>query len=126
MIVQLRIPDEIHEKYKTIAPTGPEKAMTSHLERFSDVKPGARVLILTTDEMNQLQEMVGKYVATGKELLDIVSACLSYKLDKLTVKFEADLLSRAQDQAMFEGADLKTYMEAKLIEGFKVAVDGYL
>lgn len=126
MIVQIRIPDSLFETYSKYNQSNPEKAMEQQLLRFQEVRPADRVLVLPAAERNELEVLLDSHFASAKELVAKVRDLLKIRVEGVDITLEPNTLLRMTQQASFEGMDPKDFMQAKVDEGIRFAVDGGL
>jgi hypothetical protein len=126
LIVQVKIPDTMYEQYVGHNPTAPERAIEQTLLRFAGVKPSERILILPSKERSELEVMLDSHFSSARELVSKVKELLSIKVEGVTVALDPNVLYRLGQQAEFEGQEPKAFLEQKIGEGVKIAVDGSL
>lgn len=69
MIVQLRVSDELYEKYAKRNPQNPRKALEEALEAWQDAEPGIPRLVVENPELRRLKELSGQVLSDSKELV---------------------------------------------------------
>lgn len=124
MILEIQIPDELYEKYKSYKPADPEAAITGQLKRFADVKPNDRIVVVDNQTRQRIEKLVG-HIETAVDLENRLREALSLKVEGLDLVIDPDLLWHIEEQARFEGLERKEYMEKKFHEGISIAVRGY-
>jgi hypothetical protein len=126
MIVQIKIPDGLFEKYQTYNQASPERAIEQQLTRFQEVKPSDRVLVVPSAQRNELEVLLDSHFASAQELVSKVKDLLKIRVEGVDVTLDPNTLFRVTQQAEFEGMPSSDFMKLKVEEGIKFAVDGGL
>lgn len=85
MVLNLAISDELYAKYVEMNPQNPHKAIQKQLERFSEVKPSSRAIVVTGDELSEIQRAAEREVVTAKDVLKLVREALKVKSEDVEV-----------------------------------------
>jgi len=114
MVVNLSIPDELYALYVGMNKTNPGKAMVKQLQRFGDVNPGTRVVILKDESLAELQRLAERSLETPKDILSLVEKALHIEGEGVQVKFTDVQRNRMRQDAKFWNEDPGVYASKKL------------
>jgi hypothetical protein len=121
MVLSITISDELYAKYVAMNPQNPHKAIQKQLDRFSEVTPGLRAIVLSGDDLSELQRLAQKSVETPKEVVKLVGDALTIQNEGVEVQISEGQRARLRQEASFWGQDpgkyasdaLKTAMHAR-------------
>lgn len=69
MIVTIKVKDETYEKYLDQNKKNPRGAIEAQIERFQDVGPGDRSIILSDEQRKKIEALRGMTFNDGEELV---------------------------------------------------------
>lgn len=97
MIVKLKIPDQVYERYERMAEEiqalsgnslSPEELLLAQLERFAGVNPTDRVLLVTSRVRSKLENLLtGGSLADDQDLYKRVEDLASFKIGEVRMDF---------------------------------------
>jgi len=114
MVVNLSVPDDLYAHYVEMNKQNPGKAMVKQLQRFSEIRPGARAIVISGDELAELQRLAEKSVETPKDIVKLVSQALHVEEEGVKVKFTEQQRNRMRQDAKFWSQDPGVYASKKL------------
>lgn len=126
MIVQIKIPDSVYEKYSQHRPSDPELAISQQLTRFAEVNPTDRVLLVPNKERQELEALMDTTFTSAKELVSRTKQLAELKVEGMAVPLSPDVLQRLAEQAEFEGMTQREFLELKVAEGVSYVTMGGL
>lgn len=115
-VISLSIPDELYEVFVKQNPQNPHKAIVRHLDKFKDFHFSDRAIVLTGDELSEVQRAAGKTVETPKELLTLVRDALSIDVDGMKVQLTEGQRARLRHMASFFNQPINEYGAMKVKE----------
>lgn len=118
MVINFSIPDEIYQKYVAMNPQNPHKAILKQLDRFQDVRPGDRAIVIAGDDLVSLQRQTQNLVNTPQEVIDLVKNALTVRSEDVNVQLSETQRSRIRQEANFWQKDPGEYAS----DALKVAV----
>lgn len=116
MVLNISIPDEVYAKYVGMNPQNPHKAIQKQLERFAEVTPSSRVVIITGDDLSEIQRAAERSVETPKDVVKLVQEALKVKSEDVEVSLSEGQRNRLRAEAQFWGKSPGEYASAKLKE----------
>lgn len=126
MLVELVISDGLFKQYQTYNPSDPYKALSFQLRRFADVPPGDRVITIDAENRRKLEALLNESTTDANALVNKVKQLLSIQVEGVQVTLTPATLEYLKDQAEFEAAEPKEFLERKIREGVEVAVSGFM
>lgn len=126
MIVEIQIQDSIFKKYQEYNTADPYKALSRQIQRFADVNPADRVIIIDAENRRKLEALLNETTTDAASLVEKVKSLLTIKVDDIKVALTPETVETLKSQAEFEGMDQKEYTEQKIREGIEVAVMGFV
>jgi hypothetical protein len=103
MVLNISVPDEIYAKYVGMNPQNPHKAIQKQLERFSDVRPGDRAIVVTGDDLSEVQRAAQRSVETPKDIVKLIEEALKVKSEDVEVSLTEGQRNRLRAEASFWG-----------------------
>lgn len=97
MIVTLKVPDEVYEKYVEKNRTNPRLAMEQTLERFQEVP--ARVVVLEDGVRKELEKVLGFTLEDQKRFVDFIKERMSVTVEGVKVVLKPFQLRNVVAQA---------------------------
>jgi hypothetical protein len=116
MVLNLAISDELYAKYVEMNPQNPHKAIQKQLERFQEVKPSSRAIVITGDELSEMQRAAEREVVTSKDVLKLVQEALKVKSEDVEVALSEGQRNRLREEAKFWGQEPGAYASRMLKE----------
>lgn len=113
-VISLSIPDELYEVFVKQSPQNPHKAIVKHLDKFKDFKFSDRAIVLSGDELSEVQRAAGKTVETPAELLKLVKEALSIDVEGMKIKLTEGQRTRLQHMATFFNQPVEAYGAEKV------------
>jgi hypothetical protein len=121
MVLTITLSDDLYSKYVAMNPQNPQKAIQKQLDRFSEVTPGLRAIVITGDTLSELQRAAQKSVETPAEVLKLVKDALTVEKEGVEVQFSDGQRARLRQEAIFWNQDpgkfasdaLRTAMSAR-------------
>ena len=96
MLVQLKISDELYEKYARRNPENPRKALEETLELYKDLEPGVPRLIVENPELRELKRLSGQVLTDAKELLTYVKRTQTVSIGGVEVELSVGARQRLE------------------------------
>lgn len=100
MIVQIKIPDELYEKYARRNPKDPRKALEEALETFQDLEPGVPRLVVENPELRELKRISQAVLGDAKELLEFVKRTTAVSVGGVEVELSLGARQRLEAMAL--------------------------
>jgi len=116
MVISLSIPDALWDLYVKHNPTNPHRALVKQLERFKEFSPADRFVMLTGDDLAEVQRVSGRQVENVKDLRRLVEDALTLKTDGIPVKITDGQRARIKHEASFFGREPEDLAAEKLEE----------
>lgn len=114
MKVTMSIPDETYEAFQKQVKGKGEAAVRdeilARIERFKDVPPSDRVLVLKADERRQLERLFQTSVTSAADLISKVRKLCSVTFGSLEIPFTYDEMVRLRTQASFHGWEPEAFV----------------
>jgi hypothetical protein len=96
MLVQLKISDELYEKYSRRNPGNPRKALEETLEAHQDLEPGVPRLIVENPELRELKRLSGQILEDSKALLTYVRKTQAVSIGGVEVELSVGARQRLE------------------------------
>ena len=96
MLVQLKISDELYEKYSKRNPQNPRKALEEALEAHQDLEPGVPRLVVENPELRELKRLSGQILEDSKALLAYVKKTQSVSIGGVEVELSVGARQRLE------------------------------
>ena len=117
MIINLKIPDSLYERYfNTYGSPTHYTMMKKALEEFSDIPTGDRWFGVHGKERQRIEAIFGTTVDSAKELADRLEKLNRVSIEGEDLSFEPDELARIDMQASFHGRDRQTFIREMVRE----------
>ena len=116
MVLNISVPDEVYAKYVGMNPQNPHKAIQKQLERFQEVTPGSRVIIVTGDDLSEIQRAAERSVETPADVVKLVREALKVKSEDVEVSLSEGQRNRLRAEAQFWGKTPGEYASNALKE----------
>lgn len=116
MVISLSIPDELHSVYVKHNPQNPHKAIVKQLQRFKEFSPADRFVMLTGDDLAEVQRLSGRQIETVADLRRLIEDALTLNTDGIPVKITDGQRARIKHEASFFGREPEQLAAEKLEE----------
>lgn len=123
--VPLKILDDTEQTYLSRNPKNRYKAMEETLERFKDVDPKGRFLMLLPEDVRDLENLLRDQVPSGKALLTLVKRLVNVSVGGVEVPMVEQQLTAINERAAFHGVEPKVYLERELEKAINHACTGH-
>jgi hypothetical protein len=124
MIISLKVPDEVYEKYGHYNPQNPRLAMEQALVRYQDNAPNRKAINLQGDALAEVQKLLGGVYDSPESFLQDLRRVLTVKVEGVEVG-----LTDGQRKTIFTyvqhmggHADPKDFLLVKIKEGLRLAL----
>lgn len=101
MILNITLPDELFARYADRDPKNPRKAIERALEKFVDVHPDDRLLLVPKNVRQELEKLIGKPIESWDKFLSFFKDALSIKAGEVSVPLTEGQIKRLKTQADF-------------------------
>lgn len=119
MQTHLFVDDATFVKYAKKGDGPPQKQMQLHLEKYADLPLNGKFILLSSEQLQELQKLLGANLQTGEDLLKTVKAQGRVKLgDPKPLLLSSGQKARMKDYASY----MNTTPEAALAEVVRAAV----
>ena len=99
MIVTLRIPDKLYEKYVEHNRSNPQQAMEKQLERFADHSTSDRVLVFPAEGRKEVEKLFGTPIEDVSKFVNWLKSLVSIRVSEVEVPLRAGQLKSLCAQA---------------------------
>jgi hypothetical protein len=124
VLVQIKIPDETYELYGRRNPENPRAALELTLQAFAELDPRGAGLVLTAEELRELNTLLGHPISSSKELLEHVGRSQRVTLGEgVEVPLNIGQRMRLKAQADFFAQSFPDFVKKQVAAGV-VAVVG--
>lgn len=123
--VPLKLADETEQTYLERNPKNRYKAMEETLEKFKDLDPKARFLILTPEDVRQMEDYVRDQVPSAQALLALLRRLTSVSIGDVNVPLTDLQLQVLKERAGFHGKAPDEYVPEELLKAVNYAVSGH-
>lgn len=118
-VVTLSIRDETQRMYVEHAPTNPNKAMAEQLEKYKELSPKDKGLVLTATERGTLEGLYGGSLENGAALVAWVEKLKSVTLEETRLRLTDGQRKRLESEAYKQGKTAASYIEWRLADIFR-------
>lgn len=115
-VISISIPDELYETFVKQNPQNPSKAIVRHLDKFKSYSFADRAIMLTGEDLAEVQRAAGRTVETPKEVVSLVREALSIKVEGMGVELSEGQRSRLKQMAAFFNQSPEAYGAAQVKE----------
>lgn len=122
MIFELELPDDLWRK---LGPA-PQARLRALVERFGDYNATDSIIVLTPEQVREIQELSGESVATlttGGSIVGLFKRITGITIQGVRWQFPPGVLERTAEQAQFYGKDHKTYLKELVEDVMRRATD---
>lgn len=118
MLVNLKVPDETYESYARRNVENPRAEMERSLQAFSELSPKETALFLNSEELKELNTLLGHPISTVKELLDQIKRSQRVSLgDGVEIELNVGQRARLMAQADFFKRDFRDFVRTQVKAG---------
>jgi hypothetical protein len=117
MLLQIKISDELYEKYARRNPKDPRKALEEALELYQDLEPGVPRLVVENPELRELKRISQAVLADSKELLDFVKKTTSVSVGGVEVELSVAARQRLEAMALAMAEPFDSFAKRQLKAG---------
>ena len=114
MIVQIRISDELYEKYAKRNPQDPRAALGEALETFQDLEPGVPRLIVENPELRRLKELTQEDLSSPANLVKWAERSAKVGMSGVEVELSLGIRQRLAAQAEFMKEPFQEFAKKQL------------
>lgn len=124
LTVPLKIEDATDQAYLIRSPKNRYKSMEETLERFKDIDPKGRYLLLSPDDVRQLEDYVKDQVPSGAALLALVRRLTSVQIGGTSLPLTEVQLQTLKERAAFFGKPMDEFVIEELAKAVNYACSG--
>src|SRR5260221_2995900 len=117
MLVSLKISDEVYEKYAEYDNSNPRLAMEQQLNRFKDISPKDRDLIIPSKARQALEALLGRQIETPEDLVKVVDVMVKIKVGNVEIPLTEGQMKRLLSQAAFWHQPIEKFTTDKVKAG---------
>lgn len=118
MLLNIKVPDETYETYARRNPGNPRLELEASLQVFAELDPKRSGLVLTAEELSQLNRILGHPISSTKELLEHVERSQRVSLGEgAAITLSLGQRTRLKAQAEFFKEDFKKFAERQVGAG---------
>lgn len=123
MRVKLDISDDLWERFASpgMSYEDVRQALVKNLETFSKHPITDRALVLSLDNLAEIQTLLDSAVTTPEELIRAIRTLTTCSMEGVQVKLDPMLLETMKEQAQFMGRTLPEYIAEQVQYGISVA-----
>jgi len=125
MIVTITIPDEVYKAYAAFNPGNPRAAIQKQLERFQGIDSSDRVLILSKEARQALDQLYGVPIESPEDLVKWVKALSGLKVGDEIVALREGQRKRLTSEAQFYKKDPGVYIRERVSRALDETLGAY-
>lgn len=110
----VRIKDETWDKYVAFNPTNPNRACAEQLEKFSDIDPKDKGLVLNARQRGEVEGLAGRSLESGEQLVGYIKHLIELKVGDVNVLLTEGQKKRLYSEALKQGKTAAEYVEWRL------------
>lgn len=114
-VITLSLPDETHAKYVGYAPQNPNKALSRQLQRFEDVSPTDRYLVLTPENLAEIERAAKQTFETLDKLVTWVNEQRRISVAGVDMELSESQLKALEREAAFYDRPLADYLRQRVM-----------
>jgi hypothetical protein len=123
MLISLKVSDEVFEAYGTHNPQNPRLAMEQALERFQEVTPNKKAILIAGEALAELQRLLDGTFEGASDLLPALRKALTVKVGDVEVALTESQRKAISDTVKyFPKMETREFTEQKIKEGLRYAL----
>jgi hypothetical protein len=122
MMVTIKVPDEIYEKFGKHNSANPRAAIEQTLVRFADTGPAGKAITLSSNTLPEVQKLLGGTVDNEEEILALLRKALSFRADGVDVSLNGYQKAIIQKGALANKMPPEKFLERKIQQGLTMVL----
>jgi hypothetical protein len=118
VVITIKIPDALYEKYGALNSQNPRHAIEQTLDRYADVGYSPKNVVFAKKDLQELQSLVGQ-IDSPEDFVEKVRTALSVRIDGLEIPLTESQRKAIETQSKFFNQDQKEFARKQILAGIQ-------